>query len=284
MSIDTLLGRSPVTYNGSKWLYRRELDKILPDLDTYDTIVDVFGGACWITHYLSRATQHPRLIVNDYDDFIPFITSDELCREYNLSALACYAAMIRAADGNAVPLSTHFGRNMKGEWVRKDVVDFVIGTCLSQPKRCMSNSLRLLFAFNSVPNPNSVWYMRGSSPSVRAIPDYIGRAERICCDARDIRLDTLCAGGKTLVICDPPYSTGGVNRWYNDHNNNITTVHTFDWIQWCVEAFNSVDLLLFGCTNNLQSLEVPTLILKKERSSPRVKYDDAVQLGYYYKR
>lgn len=291
MGLSPLLKYPPLPFCGSKYHWKQDFDAVTWKFEEYDTIIDAFGGALWISHYLSRCTKHPRLICNDFDNVLPLVSDKELLYKWCVACVKVALQMAKCADEDGVECEDKqykIGRDVHRVWHHRAELEECMRIIHSFPHRVGQDALRMFYAFVSVPTKNALYF----NQYVPRTPctDYIGRAERISQDAFSIEITPDM--GKTLVICDPPYGNASENRWYNikdavdgkrDFYEEIGLNSINNKILEKFYKNEQCDVLLFGVHKELSLLERPMAIMERAIGRcPKAKYQDSVQYGYWY--
>lgn len=270
--------KPPYQVVGSKWQWRAIFSDFKDEFEIYDVIVDLFGGACWLSYWLQENTSHPTLICNDFDNYIEAITDQEhidnmnevffnclnvyeSCKfsEEQLSQWPCY-------EGRLLP---PIGRNKKGIWRSEIEFRDIKALIASLPTRATKSLVFSRFWCGSTPAPNSLNYPKPSQlKPFEKIEGYIDTS-RVLLVQHDALADTdkfIVEGKRVLYIADPPFSAvSRASKYYDgDDNSDCSKGSPADMIYELY--FPHGDLIVFSDMEQLAELPEPSQIWIREQN------------------
>lgn len=269
--------RPPYPVVGSKWQWISVFEDFRDEFESYDTIIDLYGGACWVSYWLQERTRHPRLFCNDYDSYIPAITEDANIAELNRVFSECLD-IYESCPFTDEELQTidkyrflpSIGRNRQGIYRHESQFRAIKELIASLPTRAMKTLVFRRFWCAGAPAPNSLNY-----PSItkrfKRISGYIDPA-RVTLFSEDALGDVegllaRYAEGKTLVIADPPFSVVQKASQYYDGDMNGDCTRGSPCQTIYDRYFPSTDLIVFSDTEQLADMPEPSEMWIRETNN-----------------
>lgn len=288
--------KPPYQWVGSKWQWSSIFEDSADMFARYDTIIDAYGGSCWVTHWLEHHTEGVRLICNDFDEYLPAITMQENIDLLNSTfdhILSIYEncpftdeELANTFEGRLFP---RIGKGRDG-WHYREKVTEIKEIIAKLPTNALRSLIWSRFWLGGAPSPNVLWYPTPyrCKPFER-VENYITRAEIIRQDAMTINIEPDM--GRVLMICDPPFSAVQcadhyyIGKMDSDCHKGSPAAAIHDrFVQQC-------DLVIFSDMEQLAELPSPSEIWIREVTSKpfgSAKYHhpvtQRVQGAYIYRR
>ena len=270
----------PYQVVGSKWQWGAIFEDFKEEFESYDTIYDMFGGACWISYWLQENTKHPRIVCNDYDRYLEAITEQrmiDLMNDRFLTALDIYESCDftdeelsawKAPEGRVLP---PIGRKRDNTWRHRDEFTAIKELVASLPTRATKSLVWSRFWCGSAPAPNSLNYPRPSKcVPFKRIEGYIDR-DRVkvieSTRAEDVSYAASDSKYRTLIIADPPFSAVQKASQYYDGDMNSDCSKGSPAQDLYNLWHNDADLIIFSDLEQFEGMPEPSQIWIRETNN-----------------
>lgn len=270
--------KPPYQVVGSKWQWHAILADFKDEFESYDVIVDLFGGACWLSYWLQENTSHPAIICNDFDNYIDAITDQEQIDNMNEVFFKCLD-VYESCDFSEKELSEWksyegrflppIGRKRNGAWRYEIEFRDIKALIASLPTRATKSLVFSRFWCGGAPAPNSLNYPKpGQIKPFEKIEGYIDTS-RVLLVQQDAIQDAekcLVEGKRVLYIADPPFSAVQRASQYYDGDMTLDCYKGSPADMIYELYFQHGDLIVFSDMEQLAELPEPSQIWIREQN------------------
>lgn len=270
--------KPPYQVVGSKWQWHSILEDFKDEFESYDVIVDLFGGACWLSYWLQENTSHPTIICNDFDNYIDAITNQKHIDSMNEVFFKCLdiyescefseaeLSEWKSYEGRFLP---PIGRKRNGTWRYEIEFRDIKALIASLPTRATKSLVFSRFWCGGAPAPNSLNYPKpGQIKPFEKIEGYIDTS-RVLLVQQDAIQDAekcLVEGKRVLYIADPPFSAVQRASQYYDGDMTLDCPKGSPADMIYELYFPHGDLIVFSDMEQLAELPEPSQIWIREQN------------------